>query len=565
MGLLIPDVETMRADRYGSDWWPATGIARRTSSGVVVTHTSAQQLSAVWCATRIISEAMAMLPLHVMRVSGKSKNQDMGTVTYSTLHDKPNPEQDSFQFFDQQVPFQLNYGTAWAEIVRDASGEVAELWPIHPSRLPDSAIRRNGAAGHIPVGQPGELVYYVRNDDGSSSPIPASSMLRVPGVMSENGITGKSIIQWGAQSIGVSLATEQHVGGFFRNGATPDIAIKYPTKLSEEQKAELRNSWKDMHTGAGNAHNMLLLTGNVDVQTLGISPEAAQLLSARNFSVLEIARWYRVPPHLLADLSRSTYNNIESEGISFVQNTILPWVSRWEKALNSQLLGGSGQRFVKFNLSALLRADSKSQSEFFRALFGLGAMSPNEIRDSLDRNPIEGGDRYFIAGNNMVPLDQVDRMGTLDAAGAPKSRPDDDDADDEDEDDDAEETGRAALLLANKALLANAIQGLVEYECREAVRKSKDTSSFISSMEGWYAEKFSDAWNRAITPCAQSLAAAGVVLDATGARQAHVAASMERWNACLDAPMSEFAVAVAAASSEWENRGRAAAGDLMGA
>jgi HK97 family phage portal protein len=389
----------------------------QTVTGKAVSEETALRFAAVCAATRIISETLASLPLNTLeQVDARTTNKAIGHPLYKILHDVPNPEQDSMTFFDQQTAFTTNWGNCFAEIQRSLDGEIAALWPIHPSRIPLRNITRNPtdpADWHtIVAGEPGEIVYWVKNDDGTTSPIPKADMLHVPGVLSSNGITGQSIIRLAANSIGIGMATEEHAGALFKNGAVSNIALTSLKPVGKERAEYLRKQWQECFGGVQNHYKTLLLEDGVTPVPINMNPEQTQLIMARQFSVTEIARWYRLPPHLLADLSRSTFANIEAENLSFVVHSMLPWIVRWEKALYRQLLTPDEQsryRF-KFNVNGLLRGDTAARAQFYQVMFNLGAFSPNDIRSREDENPIPGGDTYFIQGNNAVPLDKADEL-----------------------------------------------------------------------------------------------------------------------------------------------------------
>lgn len=399
-----------------NEWNMASGagfnqVGQATVSGVRVTEESALAFSAVFAATRVISETLASLPLNLLeQVDARTTRKATGNGLYSLLHDAPNPEQDIMSWLDMQTALQVNWGNAYNELQRDSIGSIVAIWPIHPSRIPVRNITRNAADPDqwhkIQTGQPGEIVYWVSNDDGTKTPIAASDMLHIPGVLSSNGITGKSIVLAGANSIGIGLATEKHAGAFFANGATMQMAIKSPKTVGKEAADRLRSTWQATFGGVNNHYKTLFLEEGMDVVPINMSPEHTQLILARQFSVTEIARWYRLPPHMLADLTRSSFSNIESEMLSFVIHSMVPWIVRWEKALFRQLLTKEQKkRFrFKFNMVSLLRGDSAARAAYYKALFEMGVFSPNDINELEDRNPVEGGDQRFVPGNNLVPL-----------------------------------------------------------------------------------------------------------------------------------------------------------------
>ena len=276
-------------------WWPVGG-ARMSSAGVVVNEQMALKYTAVWCATRILSESLAALPLNLFEILGpRNKVKALNHPLHKLLHDEPNPEQDSMVWFDQQMQALLNHGNAFAE--KAMMGRLVQaLWPIHPSRIPRTNIIRNGGNRATDVGKPGELIYLVNNDEGTRTPIPASDMLHVPGVLSGDGLYGKGVIEWGANAIGVAVATEQHTASFFRNGASTNVALKHPRHLSEDKARQLREQWQQVYGGSENAYKTVVLEDGMEAQTLSFDARQAQLIEARNFSITDISRLYRIPP-----------------------------------------------------------------------------------------------------------------------------------------------------------------------------------------------------------------------------------------------------------------------------
>lgn len=401
-------------DMKSSDsWWPLMGSIR-TYAGNRVTPEQALSYTAVASGIRVISETVASLPCNMMAiVDDRTERKATDHPLYNLLHSAPNPEQDSMTFFDQQSSFLPSYGNCYAEIQRNGWGEISALWPIHPSRIPVGNIRRNPREGEsgwekIYAGQPGELVYWVKNDDGTNTPIATSDMLHVAGPLSANGVTGRSIIQLGANSIGIGMATEEHAGAFFKNGAVANIALTSTKPVGKERAEALRQQWQQTFGGVHNHYKTLLLEDGITPVPFNITPEDSQLVMARQFSVNEVARLLRIPPHMLADLTRSTYSNIEQQSLEFVQYSLIPWLVRWERAMSRQLLTDEerGKYRFKFNVNGLLRGDAAARGTMYDKLFSLGVLSPNDIRGLEDLNPVEGGDQRFIR-RDLIPLDKI--------------------------------------------------------------------------------------------------------------------------------------------------------------
>ncbi len=397
-----------------SSWWPLIG-GGPTSSGVRVSQETALTYSAVFACTRVISETLASLPLNLLeQVDDRTTRKAMEHPLYPILHDMPNPEMDIITFLDMQQAQMLNWGNSYAEIERDYLGNVRALWPIHASRIPLCNIYRNGTDAasmlEIVAGEPGEIVYDVKNDDGTVTPIPASDMLHVAGVLSKNGITGISIPLTGAEAIGVAMATEQHAGSFFKNGAVSNMAIKSPKAVSKEKAEYLREQWQRTFGGVKNHYKTLLLEDGMEPHAFSLAPEATQLIDQRGMNARIVsAQLYRVPSHKIGDKEASTYDNVEQEELAFAKGTMLVWVLRWEKAIYRQLLTPKEREKYRprFNMMGLLRGDSQARAAFYQVLFNIGALSPNDIRELEDLNPINGGDQYFVPANNLVPLDKM--------------------------------------------------------------------------------------------------------------------------------------------------------------
>jgi HK97 family phage portal protein len=393
-------------------WFPLMGSVQ-TSSGVTLTEDSALGLTAFSCGLRVISETISSLPCHFLeRKDERTTNKATGHALYDIVHDQPNPEQDTMLFFDSQISLQVGWGDAYSEVERFA-GEVKAIWPIHPSRIPLSNIRRNGKdpkATH--AGAPGELVYYVNNDDGTATPIPASSMLHVAGALSRNGITGRGLIKLGKNALGIAQATEEHAGAFFRNGANPNLAIKSPKIVGKETADRLRQQWQTVFGGVRNHYKTILLEDGMEAVPFTLSPQMSQMIEQRQYGVTEVARLLRMPPYFLMDLTSGKYNNVEAQGQDLVIYSLMPWIVRWERAMQRQLLTPEEKKRYKFkfNVMGLLRGDQAARAAFYQAGFNMGVLSPNDIREYEDLNPVEGGDQRFVPRNNLVPLTSIGEL-----------------------------------------------------------------------------------------------------------------------------------------------------------
>ena len=372
-----------------------------TTSGKAVTERSAMQMTAVYSCVRILAEAVAGLPLHLYRYKedgGKEKALDH--PLYLLLHDEPNPEMSSFVFRETLMTHLLLWGNAYAQIIRNGKGEVIALYPLMPNRMVvDRDIH-------------GQLYYqYTRSTEeaptmkGVTVNLPPSDVLHIPG-LGFDGLVGYSPIAMAKNAIGMAIACEEYGAKFFANGAAPGGVLEHPGTIKDPQR--VRESWQSTFGGSGNSNKIAVLEEGMKYTPIGISPEQAQFLETRKFQVNEIARIFRVPPHMVGDLEKSSFSNIEQQSLEFVKYTLDPWVIRWEQTIHRSLLlpDEKSQYFVKFNLEGLLRGDYQSRMNGYAIGRQNGWMSANDIREleNLDRIPAEeGGDLYLINGN-MLPL-----------------------------------------------------------------------------------------------------------------------------------------------------------------
>jgi HK97 family phage portal protein len=372
-----------------------------STSGKAVTERTAMQMTAVYSCVRILAEAVAGLPLnlyHYLPDGGKEKSYDH--PLYQLLHDEPNPEMSSFVFRETLMTHLLLWGNAYAQIIRNGKGEVVALYPLMPNRM---TVDRE---------ENGQLYYsYNRSSDeaptmnGSTVILKPSDVLHIPG-LGFDGLVGYSPIAMAKNAIGMAIACEEYGAKFFANGAAPGGVLEHPGTIKDPQR--VREAWQSQFGGSGNSNKIAVLEEGMKYTPIGISPEQAQFLETRKFQINEIARIFRVPPHMVGDLEKSSFSNIEQQSLEFVKYTLDPWVIRWEQSIMRSLLSleEKTQYFVKFNLEGLLRGDYQSRMTGYATARQNGWMSANDIREleNLDRIPNEdGGDLYLINGN-MLPL-----------------------------------------------------------------------------------------------------------------------------------------------------------------
>jgi HK97 family phage portal protein len=370
-----------------------------TTSGKVVNERTAMQMTAVYSCVRILSEAIAGLPLFVYRYSADgSKEKYLDHPLWRVLHDEPNPEMTSFVFRETMMNHLLLTGNAYAQIIRNARGEVVALYPLMPDRV---TVDRDSQ---------GRLFYrYYKSSDEAPEVGKAkqadivfapTDILHVLG-LGYDGLVGYSPIAMAKNAVGLAMAAEEYGAKFFANGAAPSGVLEHPGTIKDPER--IRQSWQSTFGGSANSNKIAVLEEGLKYTPIAISPEQAQFLETRKFQINEIARIFRVPPHMLADLEKSSFSNIEQQSLEFVKYTLDPWVIRWEQAMNKSLLLDSEKRtvFTKFNVDGLLRGDYASRMTGYATARQNGWMSANDIREleNLDRIPAEqGGDLYLING-----------------------------------------------------------------------------------------------------------------------------------------------------------------------
>lgn len=375
-----------------------------SSAGKNVNERSAMQMTAVYSCVRILAEAVAGLPLHLYRYKEDGgKERAINNNLYHLLHDEPNKEMSSFIFRETLMTHLLLWGNAYAQIIRNGKGEVVALYPLMPNKM------------QVDRDENGELYYiYTRSSDeaktmeGVTVYLTPRDVLHIPG-LGFDGLVGYSPIAMAKNAIGLAIATEEYGAKFFANGAAPSGVLEHPGTIKDPSR--LRENWNSTFGGSANSGKVAVLEEGMKYTPISISPEQAQFLETRKFQIDEIARIFRVPPHMVGDLEKSSFSNIEQQSLEFVKYTLDPWVIRWEQSLSRALLNEDEKRkyFFKFNLEGLLRGDYESRMSGYAVARQNGWMSANDIRELENMDKIsaeDGGDLYLINGN-MLPLNKA--------------------------------------------------------------------------------------------------------------------------------------------------------------
>lgn len=390
----------------------------RSAAGQAVNERSAMQMSAVYACVRILAESIASLPLHFYQYNDAGgKEKAINHPLYWLLHDEPNPEMSSFSFRETLMTHLLLWGNAYAQIIRNGRGEVIALYPLMPDRM---TVDRDAR---------GRIYYeYTRSDSDANTLgkkpsviLSPEDVFHIPG-LGFDGLVGYSPIAMAKQAIGMGLACDEYGAAFYQNGAQPGGVLEHPNVVKDPKR--VRESWNAIYQGSRNAHRIAVLEEGMTYKPITISPEQAQFLETRKFQIDEIARIFRVPPHMIGDLEKSSFSNIEQQSLEFVKYTLAPWISRWEQSIQRSLLLMSERTryFARFNVEGLLRGDYQSRMNGYAVARQNGWMSANDIREleSLDMIPDEQGGNLYLINGNMTKLEDAGLFAGQPKKEAPK-------------------------------------------------------------------------------------------------------------------------------------------------
>lgn len=381
---------------YSSEWYGFGNPA----AGPTVTEFTAMQMVTVNACVRIIAETIASLPVNVYQhLENGGKKQTTNHPLYKVIHDEANEEMTSYTFWETVVAHALTWGNGYAEIERDGRGRVVGLYPLNP-------------AGTYPWRKEDGSIYYQTTQfyTGTLLTLPAEKVLHIHG-LGFDGRIGYSPIQMAREALSAAKATEEYGAKFFGNGGKPGGVLEMDGVLKDKDAVNrLREQWNDIHGGSNNAHKVAILENGLKYKAISLPPEDAQFLETRKYQKAEIAQLYRVPLHMLADLERATFSNIEHQSIEFVVHTIRPWLVRIEQEIRRKCLTPMEKStfFAEFMVDGLLRGDVKSRSEALQIWRQNGIINANEWREIENMNPQEGdqGNKYLV-NSAMIAVDQI--------------------------------------------------------------------------------------------------------------------------------------------------------------
>lgn len=438
------------------------------NTGVRATHSNALTYSPVYACVKLITEGIATLPWQVRgRMRGGGTALLFDHWLYPLLHETPNPEMSAMDFRTAMVASMLLWGNGFAEIERRRNGQPVAFWPLHPRRV---KVTRD---------ENGAVVYVV----DEHHPLPASDVLHFRG-LSTDGLVGLSVISLAAQSLSMGMSAERFGGAFFGNSTQLNTVIKHPGTLTTEAQERLREQIEKRHRGVNKAFKPLVLEEGLSIEQIGMPMKDAQFLEARTFQVLEVCRWFNVPPHKLGEMGRATFNNIEHMQISFARDTLAPNTRRMEQEVSRKCLADPSERGTinRLVLNGMMRGDSAARVAYYKAMQGMGAMSINEVRELEDMNPVPNGDLRFVP-LAMQTLEQAAAAARADGAGpAPRGLP-------------APERRAGPLFEPVLATLARKETKAVE----RAASKADDADAFAAALGDFYGRHL-EHMVEAITP-----------------------------------------------------------------
>jgi HK97 family phage portal protein len=336
-------------------------------------------IMAVLACVRVLSETVAQLPLKVYRnLPGGGKEPALDHPLYRVLHHRANPQMTSFVWRETSMAHLVTWGNCYSEIVPNALGEPAALYPLRPDRM---HVKKEG----------NQLVYEYQRPDQPRQRIPTDRIFHIPG-LAFDGLIGYSPVTLMRNPLGIIRSAERYGRRMLDNDARPSTVVKYPGKLSKEARANLKNTMEAWR-GSKNAGKSAILEEGLDIKDIGFPPQDAQYLETRAFQIEEIARGFRMQLHMIQDLRRSTFSNIEHQSLEFVKYTMLPWLTRWEQALVTRLVdpADEGVYFAEFLVDGIERGDALSRAASLNIQRLAGVLTGDEWRAMENRNPLPDG------------------------------------------------------------------------------------------------------------------------------------------------------------------------------
>jgi HK97 family phage portal protein len=359
-----------------------------------VSAESALTFSAVWAAMRLLSESISTLPVGVFRKENNGDNTEINTDLAFLIKYQPNSYQNKITFYEKIIMDMLSDGNSYVKIVRNGAGRVIELLPINYSDVEIYTLENK--------------LYY--SDEKTGETHDSENILHFKMITGPDGIKGLSPIEQCKNAIGWGMDVQEYSSTFFKNGGKLSGILESDRALSEQAIDRLRNSFNSNYGTLSGSNQTAVLEEGLKYKSISVTPDQAQFLASRQFSVEEVARIFGIPPHLLRDLSKSSFNNIEMQSQEFVSYSLMPYITKIELEMSLKLFRKNviGREYIKFNVNGLLRGNVKDRADYYKTAITNGWMSVNEVRQKEDLNRIEDGD------NNYLPLNMttINKIGT---------------------------------------------------------------------------------------------------------------------------------------------------------
>lgn len=489
--------------------WHTVGGSRATTAKVDVSEDSALNYAAVWCATRLMCGTGASLPLPIYQGDEDARKKDKTHAAYRLLNIAPNPEQTAFNFRSVMWQWQINWGNAYAEIVREGNSPYAplvSLWPLHPARVTPKRYEDD------------QLYYEVRNTRGlKEAELAPWQMLHLPSILTCDGIIGRGVIEHARETIGGGLAAEKRANHRLGSGNTPTAVIEHPGKWDKPARDQFRAEWKEIYGGPSGDTVAVIQGGGVVKPLIGLSEKDSQFLETRQFDIEEVARWYGISPHLLQHLLRATFNNIEELGIDFVRYCLVHWCEIWEQAIRMKLFteDEQGDYFAEHNVDALMRGNAAARAAFYQAMTNAAIMTRNECRKLENLDAVPGGDVFLVQGAT-VPLDEGGKPESAFAQGASSTTatvPADDSS--------AAENIKAHVAHRVEFIMQRDLARLLTKESHKMESCAKTPDGFVCRVEDFYAAHRTLLID-AVSDTAAALGSCGYEIDASALATAWV-------------------------------------------
>ena len=359
-----------------------------------VSAESALTFSAVWAAMRLLSESISTLPVGVFRKENNGDNTEINTDLAFLIKYQPNSYQNKITFYEKIIMDMLSDGNSYVKIVRNGAGRVIELLPINYSDVEIYTLENK--------------LYY--SDEKTGETYDSENILHFKMITGPDGIKGLSPIEQCKNAIGWGMDVQEYSSTFFKNGGKLSGILESDRALSEQAIDRLRNSFNSNYGTLSGSNQTAVLEEGLKYKSISVTPDQAQFLASRQFSVEEVARIFGIPPHLLRDLSKSSFNNIEMQSQEFVSYSLMPYITKIELEMSLKLFRKNviGREYIKFNVNGLLRGNVKDRADYYKTAITNGWMSVNEVRQKEDLNRIEDGDNNYLQMN----MTTINKIGT---------------------------------------------------------------------------------------------------------------------------------------------------------